>query len=97
MCSSNTLLADPRPETSNWREELTLYEANLRLSDSVTVVARLRPRQTNFSYVIGLLRSALRLVPCSWTLFGRYWTQIGPRFDHLPDHLPKSREHWSEA
>jgi len=31
---------------------------------------------------------ALRLVLWFLTLFGRYWTQIGPKFDHLPDHLP---------
>ena len=41
--------------------------------------------------MIGLLRSALRIVPWFWTLFGRYWTQIGPKFGHLPDHLPDFR------
>ena len=34
--------------------------------------------------MIGPLSLALRFVPWFRTLFGRYWTQIGPKFDYLP-------------
>ena len=43
----------------------------------------LRPRKTNYRYVIGPFRSALRLLLWFSTVFGCYWTQIGPKFQSL--------------